>query len=176
PAAAEAEGQALQQLPEDVARKLEAPDLSDIGYSLVERLMVADGSRPMVALVYRRQDGKSFSLYLRPRWADGMPVYREAREGDLSIVFWNGGSLESAVVSTMTPKENRWLAEAVNAELKAPGPASRPSPAITLPAPDPRPLEPANGFRDPAGQMPGRPLPVVESSGAGAATMPGVTQ
>lgn len=107
----------LSWLSEEISLALRAPDLSESGYSIVDKYTVSDAEGQMVHLIYATPDGKSFSLFLRPRWVERKRGLQVATERDVSIAYWLEGPLASAIASRLPPEETLAIAKTVQGEL-----------------------------------------------------------
>lgn len=125
----------LNWLSQKLSLTLRAPDLTAQGYSIVDTRTVEGGSRDdMLRLTYSSDDGRSFSLFLYPRWQESQREIRMAREGDVSLAYWLEGPLASVIASRLPPGEIRAVSEAVRRSLNDPeatrpelGPAKQPA-------------------------------------------------
>lgn len=113
-------------LADEISLTLRVPDLTHIGYSVVDKRTVNDGDRQMMRLIYAAQDGRSFSLFLRPRWAEQRHNLHVARKDDMSLAYWHEGPLASAIASDLSPAETRLIAQTVKGALLDPD-LSRPT-------------------------------------------------
>lgn len=110
----------LNWLSEEISLTLRAPDLTELGYAIVDKRTVSDGEHQMVRLVYAHRDGRSFSLFLRPRWDERQRQLHVATENDISLAYWLEGPLASAIASQLSPDETLAIAESVRGALLDP--------------------------------------------------------
>ncbi|MGS4947141.1 anti-sigma factor family protein [Meridianimarinicoccus sp. RP-17] len=147
-----AAGSAINWADEGVAMRLSAPDLSSQGFTIVEKRGVRIGKDQIVALKYMSQDGRAFSLFLTPRWANRPgPIVEQERDG-VALAYWHDGPLASSIATTLPQDQARHLARTVRDAMR--------EDAATPPAilePDPRLLRnPAAGvMADTLGSQPG---------------------
>jgi len=116
-AAAQAEAVPLTWQSNDLALTLQAPELSNLGFQLTEKRSVGIAGDRIVRLIYAASDGRSFSMFLRPRWEETTPEVQLVREGDVLLAYWLEGPLASAVVTRLPEEEALALAEAVRREM-----------------------------------------------------------
>lgn len=124
----------LDWLSDRVSLVIEAPDLHAAGFVLNRTEQVAVGATNMVRLRYGAEDGRSFSLFLHPRWEPEAPALHAARKDDVSIVHWRDGSLVAVLLSEMPEQETMAIAQRVSeamAQQDAPQPSIAPVPAVT---------------------------------------------
>jgi anti-sigma factor RsiW len=107
----------LGWLSEEVSLTLRLPDIAHLGYRVVDKRTVNDGRDQMVRIVYAATDGRSFSLFLRPRWDERRHQLQVQTERDVSLAYWLDGPVASAIASTLPPAEIRVIAEAIRGVL-----------------------------------------------------------
>lgn len=130
-------GEPLNWLSDEISLTLRVPDLSDQGYRVVDKRTVNDGEHRMVRIIYASTDGRSFSLFLRPRWGERRSQLRLKEGPDVSLAYWLDGPLASAIASSLSADETRAVADAVRSALRDPASAR---PRIRL-APRPPPVD-----------------------------------
>lgn len=124
----------LVWLSEKISLTLRAPDLSDMGFAIVDKRTMGAGNDQMVRLTYAAPDGRKFSLFLRPRWEGNSPDLKVVNEGDVTLVYWLDGPLASTIASRSTPDETVKLATAVRRAMQD---RSVPPPAVESTPPRP---------------------------------------
>lgn len=122
---------AISWIDEDVAIRLSAPDLSSEGFTLVEKRGLRRSGDQIVALDYASADGRSFSLFLAPRWANRPgPIVEDERDG-VTLTYWHDGPLASSIATELPRDEARHLAQTVRRAMRdettAPPPSLRPN-------------------------------------------------
>lgn len=124
----------LDWLSGKIALTLHAPDLSELGYVITDKRAVSDGTREMVRLTYGNGEGKTVSLFLRPRWSEHDEGVTVSTVDGLSVARWRDGPLSSAIAADLPATETAAIAERVRAALR--------DPAVVRPAvePDIRPV------------------------------------
>lgn len=105
--------QPLNWLSQHTARQLQPPDLSQQGFSLVDkRLITADG--PETAQVtYAAPSGERLSLFLRTRWQEEASQIHFAEDEDVTMVYWFDGSLVYALVGQLDRQEMLAVVKAI---------------------------------------------------------------
>ncbi|SFE70341.1 anti-sigma factor family protein [Roseivivax sediminis] len=109
---------AIGWLQEDVAIRLSAPDLSSEGFQLIDKRAVHDKDARIVALDYVAQDGRSFTLFLAPRWEDRPGTIVEDERYGVALSYWHDGPLASSIATRLPKAEARHLAETVRSEMR----------------------------------------------------------
>ena len=111
---------AANAIPDTVSMSLNIPDLSHLGYRLVDKQTITGGSKTMVRLNYATPDDGSFSLFLHPRrdYADHGVALRTERS--VSIAYWVVGPLAAAVAAQLPPDETLTIAQGVRDILSDP--------------------------------------------------------
>jgi hypothetical protein len=152
----------LSWLSQEISLTLRLPDLTNRGYVIVDKRTVNDGQHRMVRIVYAAADGRSFSLFLRPRWDERRSGLQMETARDVSLAYWLEGPVASAIASNLTPEETRAIAETVRGALLDPD-ASRPRIRLEHPSRSPKAGALATGIR-PLGKdiqpQGSQPLPV----------------
>jgi anti-sigma factor RsiW len=110
----------FEWLADQVSISIRVPDLEPLGYRLVDTRQVIDSGPQAVRLVYAAEDGRSFNLFLRPRWKEHRREMQVTTEGDVSLAYWLEGPLVSAVASHLPAEETRQIAETVRGALLDP--------------------------------------------------------
>lgn len=110
----------FEWLADQVSISIRVPNLEALGYRLVDRQQVADGGPQAVRLVYAAEDGRSFNLFLRPRWSERRREIQVSTRGDVSLAYWLEGPLVTAVASRLPAEETRRIAETVRGALLDP--------------------------------------------------------
>jgi len=110
--AAVAQGRPLGWLRDEVEISIGVPDLSVLGYALVDKQAIRFGpDDQVVRLDYAAADGASFSLFLAPRW-DNRPgsIVETVRDG-VSSAYWVEGPLASIIMSRLPAAETHRIAK-----------------------------------------------------------------
>lgn len=116
--------------------RLAAPDLSEMGYGLVDRRSVPTGGAEMIRLDYAAADGRAFSLFMAPRWEMPRSGITQAERNGVSLAHWLEGPLAATVITRMPPAETHRLAESLRHRIGSDGSA-----VVKAEAATPRPQE-----------------------------------
>lgn len=111
--------QELTWLVDRISLTFRAPDLSKLGYGIVDTRTIENDGGQVARLTYEGERGARFSLFLRARWDDQDPEMQIERDGGVSVAYWLDGPLASAVVSELPPHETKTIAEAVRLEIRS---------------------------------------------------------
>lgn len=109
---------AIGWVEEDVAIRLSAPDLSSEGFQLIDKRALRNGDDQIVALDYAARDGRSFSLFIAPRWENQPGPIIEEHRGEVALTYWHDGPLASSIATRLPADEARQLAEAVRSAMR----------------------------------------------------------
>ena len=112
---------AANAIPDTVSVSLTIPDLSHLGYRLVDKQTITGRSKTMVRLNYATPGDGSFSLFLHPRgdYADHGVEVRTERS--VSIAYWVVGPLAAAVAAQLPPNKTLAIAREIRNVLSNPG-------------------------------------------------------
>ena len=97
-----------------------APDLSALGYSLVDRETIASEDGRTVRLSYSGEKGTSFALFLRPRARSRNIDVHLTRQGDIAVAHWLDGPVASAIAARLPDEETLAIAKAVRKAMNQP--------------------------------------------------------
>jgi anti-sigma factor RsiW len=89
----------LSWLTDRVAVEIRIPDLGDQGYTLVANERVRLDGGPAVRLGYRRSDGRTANIYLRPRWEDHSAPMERVTAANQVALHWLDGPLAVALIA-----------------------------------------------------------------------------
>jgi len=118
---------AIRLIDENVAIRLSLPDLSSKGFRLVEKRGLRRSGKQIIALDYVSADGRSFSLFLAPRWANRPgPIVEDERNG-VTLTYWHEGPLASSIATDLPRAEARQVAQTVRRAMRDETTASPPS-------------------------------------------------
>ena len=99
---------------------LHPPNLREQGYSVVQKETVESGNDRMVKVVYAAPDGRTFDLFLQPRWTNLRERIRIEKKHGASVAYWSDGPLAAAVVSELPSDEMRAIAALVQQAQRGP--------------------------------------------------------
>lgn len=108
----------LAFLTQRISLEIEAPELHELGYQLVEKQRVGSKDDPVVRLVYQRADGRRASVFLRTRWQDERTPTRTLNKDGVTVRFWLDGPLAVALAVDEGEKRLTDLAEIVHQSVK----------------------------------------------------------
>lgn len=103
-----------------VSLSLKIPDLSSLGYALVDRESISSGEQRMVRLTYAGPDGQGFSLFLHPRMDAHKRDLELTTKRGVSLAYWVEGALATAVASDLPSDQTMAIARKVRKALADP--------------------------------------------------------
>lgn len=103
-----------------ISLSLRVPDLSHLGYDLVDKQTIAGGTHAMVRLTYANSDRQDFSLFLHPRSEGAERDVDLKTERNVSVAHWAEGSLAAVVATRLPPDETLAVAQSIRAVLADP--------------------------------------------------------
>lgn len=103
-----------------VSLLLKIPDLSSLGYALVDKESISGGEQRMVRLTYAGPDGQSFSLFLHPRMDAHKRELQLTSKRGVSLAYWVEGALATAIASDLPSDETLAIARKVRKALADP--------------------------------------------------------
>lgn len=109
---------ALGWFEDEMAIRLHAPDLSGEDFALVDKRALPRGDERLVQLDYAAPDGRSFSLFLAPRWQERPGAIAETEREGVTLAYWNNGPLATSIATHLSRGEARDIAEAVRAAMR----------------------------------------------------------
>jgi anti-sigma factor RsiW len=115
----------LLWLSERLGQAMHAPDLQQLGYTLVGGRLLPASGQPAAQLMYENPDAHRITLYIRARWATPLSGAHEgtvsfAGEGGVSMVYWIEGSLAYALIGPMDREQLFGAAKIIQQQLHAP--------------------------------------------------------
>ena len=122
----------LLWLSERLGQAMHAPDLQELGYTLVGGRLLPASGLPAAQLMYENPDAARITLYIRARWATPLSGAQEgtvsfAGEGGVSMVYWIEGSLAYALIGPMDREQLFGAAKIIQQQLQVP---VLPTPAV----------------------------------------------
>jgi len=87
----------LNWLTQKVALEMQAPNLTQVGYTLERRRLVTRGPQEFVELKYTNSSGDAIKLYMKTRWEKDAPTIEFAQKENQSIAYWQEGPLVYAL-------------------------------------------------------------------------------
>jgi anti-sigma factor RsiW len=116
----------LLWLSERLGAALHAPNLQDIGYTLVGGRLVPASGQPAALLMYENSDAHRITIYIRAGWA---PPSNGAPEGFIAFasddgagtgVYWAEGKLAYALIGPMDREQLFSAAKIIQQQLQVP--------------------------------------------------------
>lgn len=92
---------------------LKIPDLSHLGYRLLDKQTITGGSKTMVRLNYATSGDGSFSLFLHPRSDHGDHGVELRTERSVSVAYWVVGPLAAAITARLPSDQTLTIAQEV---------------------------------------------------------------
>jgi anti-sigma factor RsiW len=115
----------LLWLSERLGQAMHAPNLEELGYTLVGGRLLPASGEPAAQLMYENPDAHRITLYIRAGWATPVSGAHEgtvsfAGEGGTSMVYWIEGSLAYALIGAMDREQLFGAAKTIQQQLHAP--------------------------------------------------------
>jgi len=103
--AANEEQHLVAWLSKRIGAPVRAPDLRQVGFSLVGGRLLPAAGEPAAQLMYETARGERVTIYLRANGSDEETAFRYDRSGDLSAFYWLEKDLAYAIVAEL-PRED----------------------------------------------------------------------
>jgi anti-sigma factor RsiW len=114
----------LLWLSERLGQAMHAPNLKELGYTLVGGRLLPASGQPAAQLMYENLDAHRITLYIRAGWAPLSGAHEGtvsfAGEGGTSMVYWIEGSLAYALIGPMDREQLFGAAKIIQQQLQAP--------------------------------------------------------
>ncbi len=107
----------LNWLTQKVALEMQAPDLTQAGYTLDRRRLVTRGPQEFVELKYTNSSGDAVRLYMKTRWEKEAPTIEFAQKEGQSIAYWQEGPLVYALSGSIDRSRAAQIAELVRGSM-----------------------------------------------------------
>lgn len=122
----------LLWLSERLGQAVHAPNLQELGFTLVGGRLLPASGQPAAQLMYENPDAQRITLYIRAGWSAPLSAAHEgtvsfAAEGGVSMVYWVEGPFAYALIGTMDREQLFGAAKIIQQQLHVP----------KLPAPTP---------------------------------------
>ena len=96
----------LLWLSERLGQAVHAPNLQDLGFTLVGGRLLPASGQPAAQLMYENPDARRITLYIRANWASSPGSAQEgtvtyAGEGGVSTVYWREGPFAYALLGEL---------------------------------------------------------------------------
>jgi anti-sigma factor RsiW len=112
-------------LSERLGQAVQAPNLQDIGFTLVGGRLLPAAGKPAAQLMYENPDAQRITLYIRGNWAsapgaaqDGTVTF--ASEDGVSTVYWRDGPFAYALLGALDREQLFATAKIVQQQRAAP--------------------------------------------------------
>lgn len=109
----------INWLSDRLSLRIQAPDMSPQGYSIVHRETVRRRNTQMVYLEYASPEGETFSLFLRPRWETKQRNVHIVTENDAVIAVWLDGPVAATVTGELPSSRLKVLASQVRQAMRS---------------------------------------------------------
>ncbi len=107
----------LNWLTQKVALEMQAPNLTEAGYTLERRRLVTRGPQEFVELKYTNSSGDAIKLYMKTRWEKDAPTIEFAQKENQSIAYWQEGPLVYALSGSLDRSRAAHIAELVRGSM-----------------------------------------------------------
>ncbi|NCC22958.1 MAG: anti-sigma factor [Alphaproteobacteria bacterium] len=114
---AETQTDPLNWLTQKLALEMQAPDLTQAGYTLERRRLVTRGPQEFVELKYTNSSGDAVRLYMKTRWEKEAPTIEFARKEGQSIAYWQEGPLVYALSGPLDRNRAAQIADLVRGSM-----------------------------------------------------------
>ena len=125
---ADQENRFLLWLSERLGQTVHAPNLADLGFSLVGGRLLPASGQPAAQLMYENPDAQRITLYIRSGWerapgaaADGTLNF--VGEAGVSTVYWVDGAFAYALLGALDREQLFAIAKIIQQERAVPAPA-----------------------------------------------------
>jgi anti-sigma factor RsiW len=129
----------LLWLSERLGQAVQAPDLQDLGFTLVGGRLLPAAGQPAAQLMYENPDAHRITLYIRGNWPsapgaaqDGTVTF--AGEGGVSTVYWRDGPFAYALLGALDREQLFATAKIIQQQHAAP--VVTPEQAVPVVAPE----------------------------------------
>ena len=125
-------------LSERLGQAVQAPNLQDIGFTLVGGRLLPAAGQPAAQLMYENPDAQRITLYIRGTWANAPSAAQDgtvtfASQGGVSSVYWQEGPFVYALLGELTREQLFATAKAIQQRA---APAVVPEQAVPVVAPE----------------------------------------
>lgn len=107
----------LNWLTQKVALEMQAPDLTQAGYTLKRRRLVKRGSQEFVELKYTNSSRDAINIYVKARWETEAPTIEFAKKDNQSIAYWKEGPLIYALSGKLERNRAEKIAKLVRGSM-----------------------------------------------------------
>lgn len=103
----------LNWLTQKVALEMQAPNLTQAGYTLDSRRLVTRGTQEFVELKYVNSSNDPIRLYMKTRWEKDAPTIEFSRNDGQSIAYWQEGPLVYALAGALDQTRAAQIAQLI---------------------------------------------------------------
>lgn len=107
----------LNWLTQKVALEMQAPNLTQAGYTLDSRRLVTRGKQEFVELKYVNSSRDAIRLYMKTRWEKDAPTIEFARNDGQSIAYWQEGPLVYALSGALDQNRAAQIAQLIRSAM-----------------------------------------------------------
>jgi anti-sigma factor RsiW len=97
--------QPFNWLSQQIAVQLQPPDLTQQGFTMVDKHLITVNGPQTAQVTYAAPDGRRLSLFLRTRWQEEAPQFHFAENDGVTMVYWLDGPLVWALVGQLDRQE-----------------------------------------------------------------------
>jgi anti-sigma factor RsiW len=122
---ADQENRFLTWMSERLGQVVHAPDLADLGYTLVGGRLLPAAGQPAAQLMYENADAKRITMYIRGSWLASSGAAHDgtinfAGEDGLSAVYWIDGPFAYALLGELDREQLFAIAKIIQQQRGAP--------------------------------------------------------
>jgi anti-sigma factor RsiW len=133
---ADQENSFLLWLSERLGQTVHAPDLADLGFTLVGGRLLPASGQPAAQLMYENPDAQRITLYIRSGWDTPPGAAKDgtinfAGEGGVSTVYWTSGPLAYALGGALDREQLFAIAKIIQQQRAVPPPTTPEQTATT---------------------------------------------
>ena len=107
----------LNWLTQKVALEMQAPNLTQAGYTLDSRRLVTRGKQEFVELKYVNSSRDAIRLYMKTRWEKDAPTIEFAQNDGQSIAYWQEGPLVYALSGALDQNRAAQIAQLIRSAM-----------------------------------------------------------
>jgi anti-sigma factor RsiW len=112
-------------LSERLGQPVHAPDMAELGFTLVGGRLLPAADLPAAQLMYENLDGHRITLFIRAGWHPTIPAGQDgtvnfAGDGAVSMVYWNEGPLAYALLGALDREQLFGAAKIIQQDVERP--------------------------------------------------------
>jgi anti-sigma factor RsiW len=129
----------LVWLSERLGQAVQAPQLQDLGFTLVGGRLLPSAGQPAAQLMYEAPDAQRITLYIRGTWSSASGAAQDgtvtfAGDSGVSLVYWRDGPFAYALLGALDREQLFATAKIIQQQRSAT--AVTPEPALPVVAPE----------------------------------------